>query len=94
MDLLEEKVTKKRVSISDHFTEFDDVAEVRKLVDKFGGDAYNVADVKSFILYLFLVIYFKQCAFECWTLKYQIFQNLGHVLNFLLRVQVFASWRD
>jgi hypothetical protein len=55
MDLLEEKVSKKRVNICDHFPEFDDVTEVRKYVDKFGADAFNVADVKSFILYLFLV---------------------------------------
>ena len=55
MDLLEEKVSKKRVNICDHFPEFEDVAEVRKYVDKFGADPYNTADVKSFILYLFLV---------------------------------------
>ena len=55
MDLLEEKVSKKHVSIAEHFTEFENVAEVRQHVAQFGGDAYNVADVKSFILYLFLV---------------------------------------
>jgi hypothetical protein len=55
MDLLEEKVTKKRVNIADHFQEFEDAAEVRKFVDKFGADPFNLADVKSFILYLFLV---------------------------------------
>ena len=57
MDLLEEIVTKKRVNITDYFPEFEDTSEVRKLVDKFGGDPFNLADVKSFILYLFLVIF-------------------------------------
>jgi hypothetical protein len=55
MDLLEEKVTKKRVDISDHFPEFAEASEVRKYVDKFGADSFNLSDVKSFILYLFLV---------------------------------------
>ena len=55
MDLLEEKVTKKRVSIADYFPEFEDVAEVRKFVDRFGGDPFNLTDVRSFILYLFQV---------------------------------------
>ncbi len=55
MDLLEDKVSKKRVNICDHFPEFEDVTEVRKYVDKFGADPFSTSDVKSFILYLFLV---------------------------------------
>ena len=73
MDLLEEKVTKKRVNITDYFPEFEDVAEVRKLVDRFGGDPFNLTDVKSFILYLFQV---------CSTLDFW-----GTVFNYIRRIK-------
>lgn len=55
MDLLQDKVERKKVNISHYFEEFEDVAEVRKYVDKFAGDPTNLNDVKSFILYLFMV---------------------------------------
>lgn len=56
MDLLEDKVTRKKVDISQYFPEFDQVETVRSYVNnKFGGDPLNVADVKNFILYLFSV---------------------------------------
>jgi len=56
MDLLEDKVTRKKVDISQYFPEFDQIETVRSYVNnKFGGDPLNVADVKNFILYLFSV---------------------------------------
>jgi len=56
MDLLEDKVTRKKVDISQYFPEFDQLETVRSYVNnKFGGDPLNVADVKNFILYLFSV---------------------------------------
>ena len=55
-DLLEDKVTRKKVDISQYFPEFDQIETVRSYVNnKFGGDPLNVADVKNFILYLFSV---------------------------------------
>ena len=56
MDLLEDKVVRRRVNIAEHFPAFhENVEEVRKTVDKFGGDPFDVGDVKSFILYLFVI---------------------------------------
>jgi guanine nucleotide-binding protein subunit alpha-12 len=55
MDLLEDKVVRKKVNIADYFEDFDNVADVRKYVDKFSGDPTNLSDVKSFILYLFVM---------------------------------------
>ena len=56
MDLLEDKVTRKKVDISQYFPEFDQIETIRSYVNnKFGGDPLNVADVKNFILYLFSV---------------------------------------
>ena len=55
MDLLEEKVRKKKVNIANHFPEeFSDVQEVQTYVSRFGGDPSSLEDVKNFILYLFV----------------------------------------
>jgi len=78
MDLLEEKVTKKRVNIRDYFPEFEDTSEVRKLVDKYGADPFNLADVKSFILYLFLVNFPAQIFKFCYN------SNLAFLNSFVL----------
>jgi guanine nucleotide-binding protein subunit alpha-12 len=55
MDLLEEKIVKRRVDIRKFFPEFSNADEVRRIVEKFNGDAFSVSDVKNFILYLFVV---------------------------------------
>lgn len=55
MDLLEDKVMRKKVDISHYFPEFHQIESVRSYVNKFGGDPLNVNDVKNFILYLFSV---------------------------------------
>ena len=56
MDLLEDKVIRKKVDISKYFdNEFQDIEQVCKHVPKFGGDPLNFNDVKNFILYLFVV---------------------------------------
>ena len=55
MDLLEDKVVRKKVDISKYFEEeFSDIDQVRKHVQKFNGDPLNLQDVKNFILYLFV----------------------------------------
>ena len=54
MDLLEDKVTRKKIDISDYFEEFHDTQEVKKYVDKYHGNPMDVTDVKNFILYLFV----------------------------------------
>jgi len=55
MDLLEEKVLHRKVDIEQYFEEeFNDADEVKKIVERFGGDPLNLDDVKSFILYLFV----------------------------------------
>ena len=54
MDLLQDKVERKKVDISKYFEEFHDIDQVRKHVQKFNGDPLNVNDVKNFILYLFV----------------------------------------
>ena len=54
MDLLEDKVMRKKVDISHYFPEFNQIESVKSYVNgKFGGDPLNVHDVKNFILYLF-----------------------------------------
>jgi len=56
MDLLEDKVTRKKVDITQYFPEFNEIETVRSYVNnKFNGDPLNVSDVKNFILYLFSV---------------------------------------
>ena len=56
MDLLEDKVTRKKVDISGYFPEFSEDPElVRKHVNKFNGDPTDLNDVKNFILFLFVV---------------------------------------
>ena len=56
MDLLEDKVTNKKVNIAKFFPEFvSSLSEVRSYVQKFNADPFSVEDVKSFILYLFIV---------------------------------------
>ena len=56
MDLLEDKVTNKKVNISKFFPEFvSSLSEVRQYVQKFNADPFSLDDVKSFILYLFIV---------------------------------------
>ncbi len=43
------------MSISDHFPEeFADRSSVLRSVERFGGDASNLDDVKNFILHLFV----------------------------------------
>lgn len=55
MDLLEDKVIRKKVDISRYFEdEFRDKADIRKYVASFGGDPFSLSDVKNFILYLFV----------------------------------------
>ena len=55
MDLLEDKVARKKVDISVYFEDFKRVEEVKKHVTKFNGDPMNVDDVKNLILFLFVV---------------------------------------
>ena len=55
MDLLEDKVCRKKCDISLYFDDFDEIEVVKKHVPKFHGDASNLNDVKNFILYLFVV---------------------------------------
>ncbi len=48
------QVLKRKADIRDHFgEEWADTTEVRRHVDKFGGDHTSLADVKAFVLYLF-----------------------------------------
>ena len=55
MDLLEDKVQRKKVDISQFFQElWNETDEVRRHVPKFNGDPLDVNDVKNFILYLFV----------------------------------------
>ena len=54
MDLLEDKVLRKKVDISKYFEDFFDIETIRKHVQKFNGDPLNLQDVKNFILYLFV----------------------------------------
>ena len=43
------------MDIRDNFSEeWSDQSEVRRHVDKFGGDHTDLSDVKAFILYLFM----------------------------------------
>ena len=53
-DLLEDKVTRKKIDISTYFEEFQDTEEIKKYVsDKFSGNPMDLTDVRNFILYLF-----------------------------------------
>ena len=54
MDLLEDKVTRKKIDISNYFEEFNEVQEVKKYVEKFQANPMDLTDVKNFILYLFV----------------------------------------
>ena len=55
IDLLEDKVTRKKIDISTYFEEeFHDTQEIKKYVDKFHGNPMELTDVKNFILYLFV----------------------------------------
>lgn len=54
-DLLEDKVTRKKIDISTYFEEFQDTEEIKKYVsDKFSGNPMDLTDVRNFILYLFV----------------------------------------
>ena len=54
-DLLEDKVTRKKIDISTYFEEFHDTEEIKKYVsDKFSGNPMDLTDVRNFILYLFV----------------------------------------
>ena len=54
-DLLEDKVTRKKIDISTYFEEFQDTGEIKKYVsDKFSGNPMDLTDVRNFILYLFV----------------------------------------
>ena len=54
MDLLEDKVTRKKIDISNYFEEFNEVQEVKKYVEKYQANPMDLTDVKNFILYLFV----------------------------------------
>ena len=48
------QVSERKVDIRENFSEeWGDESEVRRHVDKFGGDHTDLSDVKAFILYLF-----------------------------------------
>ncbi len=50
LSIISEKVEKQRVSIENYFPdEFAEKEEIRSCVEKFGGDPYNVSDVKVII---------------------------------------------
>ena len=56
MDLLEDKVCRKKVDISQFFEEeFENTELIKKHVGKFNGNSMDLNDVKNFILYLFVV---------------------------------------
>ncbi len=49
-----DKVERRRVSVATYFPdEFASTSDVRSHVEKFGGDPFDVAEVKAFILYRF-----------------------------------------
>ncbi len=56
MDLLQDKVERRKINICDYFEDFQDVEAVRKHVEhRFQGNPEDLNDVKAFILYLFVV---------------------------------------